>query len=258
MQDSTNVLSSITASNDSGRLALAVYLIHGYPSLELSKQAFDLLQTYKTTIFECGLPVARLDGSNVSTIIKEAHSVASKTGLSDEELLSFYAGYRPNFLIHLQDEQRQNVKILRDSIQGSIDAVMTDNVEFASILERPSQDQKLPLLFQFVSAFSEFPERDLNVQTKLVYLGVASRTGGELIPSQQIQSAVSKIAKAAPNAKIICGQGIRTASDVRRLSRIRGVHGLAIGTEAMCRLKQGITDFKNWLLEIDRALLWET
>jgi hypothetical protein len=51
--------------------------------------------------------------------------------------------------------------------------------------------------------------------------------------------------------------GIRTASDVARLRRIRGVHGIAIGTEAMCRLKEGITDLENWLLEINHELFWK-
>ena len=258
IHDPIEIFNAITASNDSGRLALGVYLIHGYPSLEISKQAFDLLQTYETTIFECGLPVALLHGSNISDIIKEAHNVASKAGVSDEELISFYASYRPNLLIHLKDEQRQNVEILRDRIQGSIDAVMTDNVEFLSMLERPLQDQKLPLLIQFVSTLSQFPEQNLSVKTMLVYLGVASRTGGELLPSPQIQSAVDTVVKAAPNAKIICGFGIRTVSDVKRLSHIRGIHGLAIGTEALRVLKEGITDFKDWLSEIDCALFWET
>lgn len=251
------IINKIQACNDSGRLALAVYLIHGYPSLKVSKRAFNLLQTHNTTIIECGLPVASFSGSNISTTIKEAHSVASQVDFSDEELLSFYAYYRPNLLIHLQDEQRQEVSLL-NQIHGAIDSVMTDNVKLASTLNQSSKDKKLPLLVQFVSAFSDFPDRDFTVQTDtLVYLGVASRTGGELLPSEQIQSVVNAIAKTAPDAKILCGFGIRTASDVARLRRIRGIHGVAIGTEAMCRLKQGITEFEKWLLEINRELLWE-
>jgi tryptophan synthase alpha subunit len=258
MNKAAEIIKNIKICNDSGRLALAVYLIHGYPSLEVSKRAFDLLQTHNTTIIECGLPVAFFSGSNMSTTIKDAHSIASQIGLSDEELLSFYACYRPNLLIHLQDEQREEENILLKQIQGSIDAVMTDNIKFASILNQPSQDKKLPLLVQFVSAFSAAPERDFIVRPDtLVYLGVASRTGGELLPSEQIQYAVNAIAKTAPDAKILCGLGIRTARDVIRLRRIRGIHGIAIGTEAMFRLKEGITDFENWLLQINCELFWE-
>lgn len=251
------IINKIRACNDSGRLALAVYLIHGYPSLEVSKRAFNLLQSHNTTIIECGLPVASFSSSNISTTIKEAHSVASQVGFSDEALLSFYACYRPNLLIHLGDEQRQQASIL-NQIHGSIDAVMTDNVKLATTINQPSQDKKLPLLVQFVSASSEFPERDFTPQKDtLVYLGVASRTGGELLPSEQIQSAVNAIAKTAPDAKILCGFGIKTASDVARLRLIRGIHGIAIGTEAMRRLKQGITEFENWLLEINHELFWQ-
>lgn len=256
MLDTAEILNTITTCNDSGRLALAVYLVHGYPSLERSKQAFDLLQTHKTTIFECGLPVDFSHGSSMSAIIEEAHSVILETGLSDDELLSFYAGYRPNILMHTQDDHRQDAKKFHGRIQGEIDAVITENVDLASMLDQPSSDQKSPLLVHFVSALSESPERDINAQTRLVYLGIASRIGGELLPSPQIQSAVDKVAKAAPNAKILCGFGIRTASDVKRLSRIRGIHGLAIGTEALRVLKEGITDFENWLLEINRELVW--
>jgi tryptophan synthase alpha subunit len=77
MVKTANIISNIITCNDSGRLALAVYLIHGYPSLESSKRAFDLLQTHNTTIIECGLPVAFFCGSNMSDTIKDAHSVAS-------------------------------------------------------------------------------------------------------------------------------------------------------------------------------------
>lgn len=74
--------------------------------------------------------------------------------------------------------------------------------------------------------------------------------------SKQIQSAVNAITKTAPEAKILCGFGIRTASDVTRLRCIRGIHGIAIGTEAMCRLKEGISEFESWLLQINHELFW--
>ncbi len=252
------IIDRIKACNEAGRLALAIYLIHGYPSLEVSKHAFDLLQSHNIAIIECGLPVASFKSSSVSTTIEEVHSLVSSRGLSDEALLSFYSGYRPNLLIHLQDGQRQESSILLKKIQGSIDAVMTDNAELASILNQPLQDQKLPLPVQFVSALSEFPERDFTPQTDtLVYLGVASRTGGKLLPSDKIQSAVNAIAKTAPDAKILCGFGISTVRDVARLRLIKGIHGIAIGTEAMRRLQKGISEFESWLLEINHELSWQ-
>ena len=59
MHHPTNIIDAIEASNEAGRLALGIYLVHGYPSLEQSKQAFDVLQAHQRpgVIFECGLPV---------------------------------------------------------------------------------------------------------------------------------------------------------------------------------------------------------
>lgn len=254
-----NVIDAITASNEADRLALGVYLVHGYPSLEQSQQAYDLLRTYEATIFEGGLPVNHLGkSSNVSDIIREAHHVASQTGLSDEEFLDFYGRYRPNLLMHTEDGERQDMEQFRDRVRGSIDTVMTDNTELAAMLGQSfTPNQSSPLSVPFISALSESPEQEVSEQTALAYVGVASRAGGELLPLSQIQATVDKVKKAAPNAKIICGMGICTADDVREISRLSGIHGVSIGTEAMRRLNGGISDFESWLSEIVDALVGE-
>ena len=253
----SGIIDAIAACNEAGRLALAVYLIHGYPSLEQSQRAYEIVQQYPSMMIECGLPVADLSAADASPPIRESHRVASQAGLSDEEMLAFYARYRPNLLMHQQDHQRTDFEALRDLIQGSVDAVLTDNPAFASVLSQTASDPTSPLVMRFASALSETPEQTVDKHTRFIYLGVASRTGGELLPSEQIQRAADRVTQAAPQAKILCGLGIRTVDDVRRISRIRGVHALVIGTEAMRRLGEGLPEFERWLSDIDRALIQE-
>lgn len=124
------------------------------------------------------------------------------------------------------------------------------------MLGQTAQSDERPLPVQYVSALSETPGQDFTVYSgdMLVYLGFASRTGGDLVPLEHLQAAVDKIAAAAPHAKILCGFGIRTAADVAYIRRLRGVHGVTIGTEALSCLSTGLTDFAGWLAEIDGGL----
>jgi tryptophan synthase alpha subunit len=223
--------------------------------LAISEEAFNLLVKYNTTIIECGLPVAAFEGAGMSEAIRKAHSVASQSGLTDEQFLTFYAHYRPNFLIHLQDNQRKTVAALTRQTQGLIDAVMTDSLDFyADLSSRRQSDAQAPRVVQFVSALSEHSLQSLACEEDaLIYLGCASQTGGELLPSAVIESAVDSIAAVAPGAKILCGLGIRSAHDVARIRDIQGVHGVAIGTEAIHCLAQGMAAFEHWLIDINQA-----
>lgn len=105
------IVEHIKKHNDSGRLALAIYLLHGYPTVETSKQAFEVLKK-RDTLFECGLPITTFHTPLMSEAVQKAHQIAAETDLSDEELLSFYADYRPNMLLHMEDEKRRDVKRL--------------------------------------------------------------------------------------------------------------------------------------------------
>lgn len=252
-----NIVSHIDERNASGRLALAVYLVHGHPSVESSKQAFDALKGYDA-IFECGLPITTFRTPFTSDTVKRAHDVAAGTALSDETFLSFYAGYRPNMLMNTEDENRRAGDRLLKQLEGSIDSLITDNPELAAMLDRShaGHDETLPLHVQYVSALSETPERDFTPAPgdMLIYLGLADRIGGELLPLERIQGAIDAIAAAAPHAKILGGFGVRSAADVAYIRRLHGIHGIAIGTEAMDRLEAGLPAFEGWLKEIDRAL----
>jgi len=255
MSPTPDILSSIKKCNEAGHLALAIYLVYGFPSLPASEEAFDLLLKYNTTIIECGLPVRSFDSSNMSEAISQAHRVASQAGLTDEQVLAFYGRYRPNLLMHQQDNQRPAVEVLAEQMQGLIDTVMTDNPAFLAELNMRQQKVESPRLFHFADAHFENSVRSLVFEQPdaLIYLGCASQTGGELLPSAEIQAAVDLITAAAPKAKILCGMGIRTAQDVARIRQITGIHGIAIGTEAIRRLDQSMEDFENWLIEITQA-----
>ena len=253
------IVEHIEACNGAGRLALVVYLLYGYPSAEVSEAAFELLKRHRA-ILECGLPVSSMPSSSASSAIVEAHNQASHLARSDEALLSFYARYRPNFLAHMRDEGRRDTNKLLRQIQGRCDAVMTDYAPLAAtISERAARGERAPLLIQTVSALSEAPERDFSVHQDglLIHLGVSSRIGGDLLPLEQIQTAVDKIVQAAPHAKILCGFGVRSAADVAYIRRLRGVHGVTVATEALRRLARGLSAFASWLEEIDRELTRE-
>lgn len=257
MHHSTNVIDAIEASNQAGRLALGIYLVHGYPSPEQSKKAFDVLKNHQRPglIFECGLPVPAMEDFEVVKVIGEAHRVAAQTKLSDEERLAFYGHYRPNILLHMHDEPRRYADI-HDLSKGKIDSITTENEEFVSILDR-SSDPKSPLLMRFTHMLFESPEQDLSDQTPFVYLCVMNGVPGELLPSDQIQAAVDRVARAAPRAKIFAGLGKCSVEDAERINRIEGIHGVSISSEAMYRLSQGLDEFEHWLSDVDRVFVQE-
>lgn len=257
MVENSAMVEHIRARNASGRLALVVYLIHGYPSLEVSAAAFELLKSYHV-IFECGLPVASLSGSSGSPAIIRAHQRAAQAGLSDEAFISFYANYRPNILAHIEDGQRRNAKELYEQIQGSFDSVMTDHTQLEAVIRaNVAINEPAPLLIQSVSARSE-TLADLSVQhSAVIHLGLARQAGAELLPLTQLQTAVDKVAEMAPRAKILSGFGLRSAADVRHIRRLRGVHGVTIGSAAMNRLSEGMPKFESWLAAINRELSYD-
>ena len=252
------IVEHIETCNEAGRLALAVYLLYGYPSPKTSRAAFELLRRHRA-ISECSLPVASLNPLSASSAIVRAHEQASRSGLSDEAFLSFYARYRPNLLAHIGDEGRRDEKTLFRQIQGRCDAVTTDHAPFAAtILERAARGESAPLLIQSVSALSETPERDFSVYPSdlVIHIGAAPRAGGALLPLEEIQSAVDRIVAAAPHAKVLCGFGVRSAADVAYIRRVKGIHGVTVGTEPLRRLESGLSAFASWLAEIDGELAY--
>lgn len=257
MHHPTNIIDAIEASNEAGRLALGIYLVHGYPSLEQSKRAFDVLQAHQRpgVIFECGLPVPAMRDFEVVDVIGEAHRVAAQTELSDEEHLAFCGQYRPNILLHMHDEPRKYEKI-HDLSKGTIDAITTENDEFVSMLIQ-SSDPKSPRLMRFAHALFESTEQGLSEQTRFIYLCVMNGVPGELLPSDQVQAAVDRVARAAPRAKIFAGLGKCSVEDAKRIRRIEGIHGVSVSSEAMYQLSQGLDAFERWLSDVDRALVQE-
>lgn len=253
------VVRHIEACNRAGRLALVVYLLYGHPSLETSRAAFELLRRYRG-IFECSLPIASLHPSSASSAIVGAHDRASRSGLSDEAFLSFYARYRPNLLAHIRDNERRDADELFGQVRGRCDAVMTDYAPFAAtLLESSAHAKNVPLLVQSVSALSGTLERDFKVYEgdMLIHLAVAPRSGGELLALKQLQTAVDKITKVAPHAKILCGYGVRGAAEITRIRRLRGVHGVTTGTEPLRRLATDLAAFESWLAATDQELNFE-
>ena len=253
-----SIAEHIEACNQASRLALVVYMLYGYPSVAVSEAAFESLRRYRV-IFECGLPVASLPPSSASSAIVRAHEQASRLDLSDEAFLSFYARHRPNLLTHIKDEGRRDEGKLFRQVQGRCDAVTTDHAPFAAtILKHAARGESAPLLIQSVSALSKAPERDFSLYQDdlVIHLGVSPRAGGNLLPPERIQSAVDRIIEAAPHVKILCGFGVRSAADIAQIRRLRGVHGVTVGTEPLRRLASGLAAFTRWLAEIDRALTY--
>ena len=252
-----DLIEHIDALNRAGRLALTVYLVHGHPSVAASEAAFESLRRVGA-IFECGLPVPSLSGTSASAAIVRAHEGASRNGLSDEESIAFYARYRPNLLLHVEDGRRGG-QALFERVRGAFDAVTTDDASFEAVLhDSAMRGEAAPLLVRSVSALSTTLESDIVVprgdEDTVIHLGVASLTGGELLPAARIQEALERIATVAPRARVLCGFGIRSAADATRVRRLRGVHGITVGTEALNRLEAGLPEFDAWLAGIDAAL----
>ncbi|MCD4525497.1 tryptophan synthase subunit alpha [Nocardioides sp. cx-173] len=247
------VVEAIRAAGDTGRLALAVYLVHGFPSRSRSERAFDLLRERRVDVVECGLPVARWRDSPVSRTIREAHDESAGLGLSDTALLRFYAQFRPNLLIHIADGGRDAAAFAGEELGTAIDAVMTDDVRVEHAVR--SGVGPRPGLVRFVSALSgDLGDELRSVEAPaLIYLGVADRTGGTMLPTAVIRSAVEGIKRHAPDSTVLCGFGIRSAGDVARIRGVAGVDGVAIGTEAMRQLARGLDSFERWLTEVHEA-----
>ena len=256
-----NIIEHIKKQNDAGRLALAIYLVHGYPTVETSEEAFKVLGKYDP-IFECSLPESVFHIWCSSPKVKEVQQVVAQNNLSDKDALAFYTDHRPNMLIYTEGTSQQETQKLLTRLEGSIDSVITTNPKLASVLKEslePSQDEATrPLNVQHVSALSETLERDLTVYEgdMLIYLSLSEVMGGDLLPLEQLQAAVDKIAQTAPHAKILVGFGIRSAEDVAYVRSLKGIHCVTIGTAAITHLDEGMSSFEGWLSKIDQELVY--
>jgi tryptophan synthase alpha subunit len=251
---SDDLLGAVQDCRTRGVLALAVYLVYGYPTETLSREAFDLLRHRGVTIIEYALPVVRFTDAPMSDAIREAHRVATTCSLDDAGILDYYSNFRPSVLIQVDDDARRTSDLIAAGALTAVDSVLTDDPELIDILTQRRGEVASPGIIQLVSAGSTTIAADLRgTSHEVVYLSIAAQTGGNMLSLDRIQHAVDSVRAELPDAILLCGFGIREGADVRRLAVLRGIDGVAVGTEALRRLANGIESFGAWVDEMQTA-----
>ena len=251
---SNDLVRAVQDCRKRGALALAVYLVYGYPTETLSREAFDLLRHRGVTIIECALPVVRFTDAPMSDTIREAHRVAATCSLNDARILEYYSKFRPSVLIHVDDDARRASDLIASGMLTAVDSVLTDDPELISRLVRRPGEVAPPEIIRLLSAESKTISADLRgTSHEVVYLSIAAQTGGDMLSLDRIQRAVDSVRAELPDVILLCGFGIRDGTDVRRLAALRGIDGVAVGTEALRRLSVGMDSLSSWVDEMRTA-----
>jgi tryptophan synthase alpha subunit len=68
-----------------------------------------------------------------------------------------------------------------------------------------------------------------------------------------LQRCVDAIRHERPNARIAAGFGIRSAQDVRAISRVSGIHAVIVGTAFLSALDRSVAEALELIEQLGRA-----
>jgi tryptophan synthase alpha subunit len=88
----------------------------------------------------------------------------------------------------------------------------------------------------------------------LIYLVSAAMTGAELFDTKDLRDCVQKVRQLRPAAKILAGFGVRNAEDILRLSDIKELDGVIIGTAFLEIMSEGRNAVSEYLDSLQPAL----
>ena len=247
--------------NNKGNLALMIYAIPNFPDPDTYQKTLDILNNNPhVTIIETTFPVTNQFSEYANKTIQKAHLQAAKFADGQSMLEKLQAFHKPSVCVLYQETfDALGYETVLQKMQGKIDGllfewILPDVENYAYSFERYGIE-----LIQCVDPWMTKQEikkyLSLAIDEPIIYLASATMTGGELFSGEKIDSCVQSIKEYRPKAKIFAGFGIKTAVDINKLSRIKGLDGIIIGTAFLEAMAQGAEQVDTFLGEITPALI---
>jgi tryptophan synthase alpha subunit len=233
-------------------IAVVPFTIFGFPNIDESIRALEILKNLNVFAYETAIPVAKGWSSETNSTIRNACKIALENHVTVEGVVKAYEEYRPNLYILYKRAFGMDIEKALKKFRGRIDMILPEwgvkNPEFtASICQKHG--------VSFVDAVSPLMpwkeiERRVMSSSAIVYLTCASRTGGSLFETSTIRSAIEGIKTVRPKVHVFCGFGIRTPNDVQTVGSIEGCDGVIIGSALLECLGRGLDSFRTYVGKI--------
>lgn len=245
---------AIKASVDRGDLSVGVFLILGYPSIQESLRALEVLERLGITVFETAVPVTRDWSSHANAVIKEAHLCADSNSVTRTDVLQTFSALRPNLYILYRDTYVSLGSELFEEMSEKADTVLLEWDQLDTQKVRRSAHKWGISVAQSVSPFMREADFAFAVRTAedLVYLTASDRTGGKILPMYELERAIDCI-KGIRDIPVWCGFGIKDPEDVRRIGAIPGCDGVVVGTAALRAQAFGVQAFEGFIASLVQA-----
>lgn len=247
---------AVQKANRQGNLALMIYAIPNFPDPETYKEILNLLETHPSvTLIETTLPVSNGFSNFANSVIRNAHTHAVQYGDGISLLKDLRPFTKPSVLVlYQQTLDALGYQPLLAKIQGKIDGVLFEwDAHGMDDYAKQSEAFGIELIQCAATNMSDEELHGYMVLTDdqpLVYLVSAAMTGAELFDMQDLSVCLEKVKQVRPSAKVLAGFGVRSAEDIRRLSSVKGLDGVIIGTafiEIMSKGKNAVREFLDSL-----------
>lgn len=254
---------ALSAANAQGRLGLVLYTIPCYPTPALSQAVHDLLaMDPAVSIIETTLPVMTGFSEHANGTIAAAHRLAASYGQTWQETLDTLPTTKP-LLCVLYRASVETVgwptllPALAEKMAGFLpewheaspapyaSSAYGQQMEFVTCVGPWMTAQAIAAQLAYAA-----PERPL------VYLMSAAMTGATLYPAAALEQTIATVRLYRPMAKIAAGFGIRTATDIRHLARVRGLDAVILGTAWLEQMQQGLAAARTYLRAVKGALAY--
>ena len=247
---------AILREKKKNKIAVIIYTILGYPNVDLSLRALEILKKYNITIYETAVPISSGYSPDLSKVIKIAHKKAYQNGISPKDVVETFSFYRPNlYIIHegtpsyiLDFLVKKNEKI--DGILIGLNKKETKRYyeDFMSQNIEVVQEISLKLKKE------EIRER-VKLAQGFVYLTIAERTGGSRYLLRKIERMINAVKEIREDILICCGFGIKDPQDITEVGSLEGCDGIIIGTAALDSLSGGLTQFNSYINAVGDAAM---
>jgi tryptophan synthase alpha subunit len=248
----------IKEANRQGRLGLIVYLVPGYPDLQRYNEVRKTLEEKDfVTIIETTVPVTG-DFCTASAAIIKAHRTASEV-LKGNLTLSLLETHKPNFAVlyrqtvarlGLDGFLKQFAPVLN---AGALEWEEHDEPYYADAFAKHGMEYIIGVT-PSMSADEVKHAMRLALADGMIYLSCARMTGAAMDDLSDIRRCAERIEQMQPTTTVAAGMGIKNASDIMKISSIREIDAVVVGTAFLQALGRGRYATDQFLNEIEPAL----
>lgn len=248
----------IKEANRQGRLGLIVYLVPGYPDLQRYDDARKTIEEKDfITIIETTVPVTD-DFSTASEAIIKAHLTASEV-LKGNLTSSMVKTHKPNFaVLYRQTVDRMGLDGFLKQFAPVLNAGILewedhDEPHYADAFVKHGMEY-IAVVTTSMSADEIKHVMKLALADGMIYLSCARMTGADMDDISDIRRCAERIKQLQPTTTVAAGMGIKNASDIMKISSIREIDAVVVGTAFLQALGRGKYATDQFLSEIEHAL----